>query len=154
MIVVASSNFNPRSPHRERPTRYPVANSIPVISIHAPLTGSDPETSHSTHTLRNFNPRSPHRERPLNFPVFNSTQHFNPRSPHRERPSTAWIEVRDIHFNPRSPHRERLWAESGIVPYRCISIHAPLTGSDPERHWRKSDLWHFNPRSPHRERRI
>ena len=77
--------FNPRSPHRERPpqslhfqsyTKF--QSTLPsqgatgmkckwcgaeVISIHAPLTGSDVFPSPSTSTIRYFNPRSPHRER-------------------------------------------------------------------------------------------
>ena len=55
-------NFNPRSPHRER--RFPVFPYIPpIISIHAPLTGSDRARSRSFLTSTHFNPRSPHRER-------------------------------------------------------------------------------------------
>ena len=36
-----SSNFNPRSPHGERPPRQGGICSPPAISIHAPRTGSD-----------------------------------------------------------------------------------------------------------------
>ena len=57
-----SCDFNPRSPHRER--RFPVFPYIPpIISIHAPLTGSDRARSRSFLTSTHFNPRSPHRER-------------------------------------------------------------------------------------------
>ena len=59
----AASNFNPRSPHGERP---PAASSQPAAS--------------------NFNPRSPHGER-RHRPPFRppALRHFNPRSPHGER---------------------------------------------------------------------
>ena len=56
-----------------------------VISIHAPLTGSD------------------NKKRPYSYNTIN----FNPRSPHRERLTTIWSIAHCTYFNPRSPHRER-----------------------------------------------
>ena len=38
-----------------------------------------------------------------------------------------------VDFNPRSPHRERQICASVFTPEVVISIHAPLTGSDIER---------------------
>ena len=83
---ITHTDFNPRSPHRERlivftfdvfvtifqstlPSqgateidRYPA--SAGTISIHAPLTGSDAASVSSFSPVCNFNTRSPHRERP------------------------------------------------------------------------------------------
>ena len=78
-------DFNPRSPHRERlgdivvmhsedefqstlpsqgATIYTVSiNAASIISIHAPLTGSDFLLFSAAVAINNFNPRSPHRER-------------------------------------------------------------------------------------------
>ena len=57
-------DFNPRSPHGERPAS-PLSSSIlRMISIHAPRTGSDLATSSGCLPSTDFNPRSPHGERP------------------------------------------------------------------------------------------
>ena len=39
--MITSTDFNPRSPHGERPGRFVAAIYEFVISIHAPRTGSD-----------------------------------------------------------------------------------------------------------------
>ena len=80
-----SPNFNPRSPHGERPQacqrgimRLVFQSTLPargatvprhrrcderVISIHAPRTGSDTSGSREPAGRKHFNPRSPHGER-------------------------------------------------------------------------------------------
>ena len=129
------SDFNPRSPHGERP-------DIRQHDFFASATDY-------------FNPRSPHGERPLvsilklaynsfqstlpargatstsvlttNFLSFQSTlpargatkavaclsdtlANFNPRSPHGERREGGTSDAAGAQdFNPRSPHGERLW---------------------------------------------
>ena len=55
-------DFNPRSPHGERP--------------------GSPGGSHDR---LHFNPRSPHGERPFTANSISAAAHFNPRSPHGER---------------------------------------------------------------------
>ena len=57
------ANFNPRSPHGERPNC----------------------TSWGCYLQHNFNPRSPHGERLFSDAFDVRLQHFNPRSPHGER---------------------------------------------------------------------
>ena len=143
-------NFNPRSPHGER-LRQGVFDFPPVISIHAPRTGSDPPRAelpaqvhisiHAPRTgsdhlradmdehVRNFNPRSPHGERQVLTGYIPCDIIFQSTLPARGATiligllSSAW------YFNPRSPHGERLSAK---------------------RRWLSA--WHFNPRSPHGER--
>ncbi len=101
-------NFNPRSPHGERP-------------VSAFLSGRN----------RDFNPRSPHGERHLTFSVYvTEDMHFNPRSPHGERRYMDSDITLYLHFNPRSPHGERLKVSEGNECPAHISIHAPRTGSD------------------------
>ena len=102
-------NFNPRSPHGERPAHQSEDDDKPHISIHAPRMGSDT-------SLR---------------PITCSASYFNPRSPHGERPGE---EVRtdggDHNFNPRSPHGERRGNHTRENIFLLISIHAPRMGSD------------------------
>ena len=80
-------NFNPRSPHGERPAC------------------SDTRSHLQTH----FNPRSPHGERRNNVKKqIAEPENFNPRSPHGERPCRGYkARTRADNFNPRSPHGER-----------------------------------------------
>ena len=80
------------------------------ISIHAPRTGSDSDTSRSSRRGSYFNPRSPHGER-------------------RMRQTAP--QLSKCYFNPRSPHGERHLAKEFGDANRMISIHAPRTGSDP-----------------------
>ena len=58
-------NFNPRSPHGERPHRLSHGGEGLLISIHAPRTGSDRDSSYLRMVACYFNPRSPHGERPI-----------------------------------------------------------------------------------------
>ena len=168
-------DFNPRSPHGERPTR-----------------------AHGGWRTSYFNPRSPHGERQSQQPVELRLSYFNPRSPHGER-HVLWCRlVIRQDFNPRSPHGERLQRDyhgaldivfQSTLPARGatvrhntglhsqgISIHAPRTGSDEDsaanlyqrikfqstlpargatirRRNESVCKMHFNPRSPHGERR-
>ena len=148
-----TADFNPRSPHGERPI-VRVGDAISnTISIHAPRTGSDVSFSSTSCTRHYFNPRSPHGERRFiptttaRSSLFQSTlpargatvtflcvydkSHFNPRSPHGERRNQQRYHARQqVHFNPRSPHGERPGSPA----------------SDP------SAPANFNPRSPHGER--
>ena len=56
-----------------------------MISIHAPLTGSDTEQPASSRMSIYFNPRSPYGERLENWGITNAKKNFNPRSPYGER---------------------------------------------------------------------
>ncbi len=97
------------------------------ISIHAPLTGSDVVYMSKVFVERNFNPRSPYGERPT------SPQH-------RSR--------RIYNFNPRSPYGERRRCVCGFCAQGKISIHAPLTGSDPSLSFLESSVRVFQSTLP------
>ena len=126
--------------------------TLPMISIHAPRTGSDTLSKHFPARYAHFNPRSPHGERraagtgtmqdyqfqstlpargatrvsrraPTSSAIFQSTLPARGATEYREEKQC------ERHFNPRSPHGERL--RRGEV---CRN------GAD------------FNPRSPHGER--
>ena len=146
-----------------------------MISIHAPLTGSDPGiTSHKMWDNR-FQSTLPLRGATIYYFVhFSTHRNFNPRSPYGERRSLSVMPPSERNFNPRSPYGERPEAGLPVPVTRCISIHAPLTGSDwiccgvdhpamisihapltgsdQERPGRRILAMNFNPRSPYGER--
>ena len=152
-MAVCKRHFNPRSPYGERPgttARQAMAErrfqstlplrgatrtliliaSIFCISIHAPLTGSDP--------------RIPYR---------GDSQHgFQSTLPLRGATSLACQRRIKIVISIHAP----LTGSDGIghdilVPSK-ISIHAPLTGSDFDQCASRHCHFHFNPRSPYGER--
>ena len=147
-----SEYFNPRSPYGERqltgslPLKFGLFQStlplrgattppakvvrVLLISIHAPLTGSDRVAIVATPSGINFNPRSPYGERLRICRLSNKSADFNPRSPYGERRAGEIL------------HAARA----------RISIHAPLTGSDRAVVFLSKTPDYFNPRSPYGER--
>ena len=127
----AKVNFNPRSPHGERPLHAYNDALQQAISIHAPRTGSDVAV----------------------WTIEPQDEHFNPRSPHGERRRTATHKRRRERFQSTLPARGATDARTLGRRERPISIHAPRTGSDGT----TIVVWwaarNFNPRSPHGERR-
>ena len=125
-----------------------------VISIHAPLTGSDLSLLLLLSLLRYFNPRSPYGERPRTF--FRLPGSY-PISIHA--PLTGSDKVYTTYENQRtiSIHAP-LTGSDRVDRYkyrRClISIHAPLTGSDAVLSRRLGMRVYFNPRSPYGERQM
>ena len=147
-------NFNPRSPHGERPHWDRPKTSAKDISTHAPRTGSDALGSPENKRKRHFNPRSPHGERRrFDCTGRNYGRYFNPRSPHGERlgRSRNMSDRKEI-----STHAPRTGSDCIFGQQRCchkhISTHAPRTGSDGQCRRRVKGIDDFNPRSPHGER--
>ena len=105
-------NFNPRSPHGERPTDGDAQAPPRKISIHAPRTGSDRNQRTRERKTKDFNPRSPHGERRFIL--------FHPRLPEP--------------FQSTLPARGATFYSFPSASSRTISIHAPRTGSDMARH--------------------
>ena len=81
--------FNPRSPCGERPRQDARSRLDRLISIHAPLAGSDMETTSVYKVGWYFNPRSPCGERPVVGQRVRFARNFNPRSPCGERPTAS-----------------------------------------------------------------
>ena len=148
---------------------------ISVISIHAPLAGSDWCTSCGPRRRTHFNPRSPCGERRRTFPAAGTSFYFNPRSPCGERRTVirdqecrgkfqSTLPLRGATLNPgrlscstrefQSTLPLRGATKLRIITLRmsCISIHAPLAGSDHGLLARWRIIEHFNPRSPCGER--
>ena len=172
--VFSGYYFNPRSPCGERhrlitgmETCLEFQSTLPlrgatyeqeyeltynIISIHAPLAGSDMKTYvHYTDDM-NFNPRSPCGERPV-LSVFSvAALDFNPRSPCGERRQDSKRGFRTYQFQSTLPLRGAT-AQTFLGEGRLrISIHAPLAGSDSGYSADFNGLENFNPRSPCGER--
>ena len=129
MTCLSPSNpyFNPRSPRGERRAAQLRHACAPVISIHAPLAGSDKKWSEYYHSLqfqstlpsrgatvrqyynitfqRYFNPRSPRGERHLHNSHIQATFNFNPRSPRGERPPQPAYVLHYSRFQSTLPSR-------------------------------------------------
>ena len=146
-----------------------------VISIHAPLTGSDHRVQPVDRLPADFNPRSPYGERPSTNVALNSANAFQSTLPLRGATCPgSWERRAAGYFNPRSPYGERRITDQtydyveqfqstlplrgatlqppAADPQQQISIHAPLTGSDPSSASQRPPATYFNPRSPYGER--
>ena len=124
-------DFNPRSPHGERLSRT-VKISPPVkISIHAPRMGSD---------LPLLLRQSPGHRFQSTLPAWGATagyrrrtgplDYFNPRSPHGERRCLVQYKKEKAEFQSTLPAwGATLWKDAHKTTEQ-ISIHAPRMGSD------------------------
>ena len=105
--VGSANNFNPRSPHGERPLEKigtkPAASfqsTLPargatlkfgfpalrrIFQSTLPARGATADVSRALMAMRYFNPRSPHGERRQKLQQPLGCRYFNPRSPHGER---------------------------------------------------------------------
>ena len=171
----ALPDFNPRSPHGERP-------NIPRV-----LSSSQ----------KHFNPRSPHGERQWNTIAVSAMAGFQPTLPARGATLPSFIIMPDKNISTHAPrtgsdvqrvdvfllisqfqptlpargatvrvplvaaprkistHAPRTGSDMA-TPFWCnrtiISTHAPRTGSDSFAGLKLMTMPHFNPRSPHGER--
>ena len=124
-------DFNPRSPHGERRRwQFCVLHRL-RISIHAPRTGSDRMAGYKI-LWANISIHAPRTGSDCNHrDNVSVNQHFNPRSPHGERREfDAYVVYGDIIFQSTLPARGATSAES-VTRRRSRN---------------------FNPRSPHGER--
>ena len=167
-------DFNPLSPHGERPP----CSSMACIWVHFnPLSphGERQQAHAGPKRACNFNPLSPHGERPTPAPRNPWPKYFNPLSPHGERrggvcrrpparafQSTlpAWGEtaafrrnaMQDASFQSTLHAGGETRTEPEMRPLTLISIHSPRMGRDlrPAGSGEHGD--DFNPLSPHGER--
>ena len=129
----------------------------PLISIHAPRTGSDTACWATAPSRSNFNPRSPHGERPGESSISSQLSQFQSTLPARgatllvnglwhdqifqstlpargatQRPARAASRQQ---FQPTLPARGATRRQQLIYHRLCISTHAPRTGSDQNDDW-------------------
>ena len=131
--MVSASYFNPRSPHGERHSSAPANTSPPGISIHAPRTGSD-YTALLPPSSQWISIHAPRTGSDVCDSVLNSV---------------------DSLFQSTLPARGATDPLTNVaISCGSISIHAPRTGSDRNTSHTISTQEHFNPRSPHGERHL
>ena len=123
-----------------------------IISIHAPLTGSDLALYPKVPSSGYFNPRSPYGERHRVPPCESTAGDFNPRSPYGERPIGPTGTDPQDKFQSTLPLRGATNDRDPTIYAEGISIHAPLTGSDLPLAVDGVSQLDFNPRSPYGER--
>ena len=150
--IICTKYFNPRSPYGERrlwitpnlsqnlfQSTLPLRGATfkrrlkvsgPVISIHAPLTGSD----------CNANQRFPSRSISIHAPLTGSDLIFGVPM------------LMPKGFQSTLPLRGATFSPCVIADFSQISIHAPLTGSDLFHDFFTLAKGDFNPRSPYGER--
>ena len=150
----AERNFNPRSPHGERPAFCSAAalgaafqSTLPArgatinpatmngsqgISIHAPRTGSDFDSWDEMLEPGNFNPRSPHGERLETPEEIGAGEIISIHAPRTGSDDAAAVaDGKDKPFQSTLPARGATVARQLVREPLKISIHAPRTGSDP-----------------------
>ena len=123
------------------------------ISIHAPLAGSDGITVFLWCDFGVFQSTLPSRGATVPGSCQSpGSRDFNPRSPRGERPrnSPAWLTT--TRFQSTLPSRGATKSVEQSAQTDCISIHAPLAGSDGGGQLSPSPPYNFNPRSPRGER--
>ena len=126
--------------------------SPPSISIHSPLAGSDGVHLYLRFPCPHFNPRSPRGERQLRSNSMTSGAIFQSTLPSRGATSDGFVLFILILISIHAP-----LAGSDQIPVQYnltgkISIHAPLAGSDLVNHNNLRVTVDFNPRSPRGER--
>ena len=150
-----ADDFNPRSPHGERPPASGRDRRCSGISIHAPRTGSDEKlfahqiaTVISIHAPRTGSDGRRPRDR---APLTRISIHA---------PRTGSDDIADITitiwglFQSTLPARGATLFRALRRAHIVISIHAPRTGSDVFADCNIRRVTHFNPRSPHGERHV
>ena len=104
-------DFNPRSPHGERPVVVLIDNGLPIFQPTLPARGATIVMMRSSE----FGKISTHAPRTGSDPCWWGSARFR------------------VYFNPRSPHGERLPRCASADRVSTISTHAPRTGSDKNR---------------------
>ena len=156
----ALEDFNPRSPHGERPRFHPRLVAQPAFQSTLPARGATIDPLTNVAISCDFNPRSPHGERPIDLSIAPSVDIISIHAPRTGSDSRGTsYRATDTPFQSTLPARgatdmirrkeETVIFQSTLpargataVPARfdarhTISIHAPRTGSDirVDDHW-------------------
>ena len=164
--TTAPTDFNPRSPHGERPIPSIRTFHPSRISIHALLTESDSTATYldldgtiSIHALLTESDLRLYRLSPLDsisiHALLTESDSFAASSWLRKSisihalltesdSSECFLRHPRRNFNPRSPHGERPPPQHRLPPHPAISIHALLTESDHlQQRWQHRYLLQF-----------
>ena len=123
-------DFNPLSPHGERP--HPVGSTFSRCIFQSTLPAwGETIRRHLPARQNGISIHSPRMGRDASWsPAATLSRNFNPLSPHGERPGPPANGARPRDFNPLSPHGERRMKLCAIKSRKCISIHSPHAGRD------------------------
>ena len=90
------------------PDRLGVGNSVKLFQSTRPLRGATRIIKSSCRCIKNFNPRAPYGARRSCQEPFCARTHFNPRAPYGARLQFRGnTRPRVLHFNPRAPYGAR-----------------------------------------------
>ena len=147
-------NFNPRSPHGERPIPVWHKSRGKDISIHAPRTGSDAAARSTFAQSRAFQSTLPARGATHHKRFRQVAKNISIHAPRTGSDMGVMrVKPKPCPFQSTLPARGATGCcERKQNKHPCISIHAPRTGSDARACVSDAALVHFNPRSPHGER--
>ena len=125
-----TGNFNPLSPHGERPLQRWPPPAPPKFQSTLPTRG-ETHLAHKCPHKPHISIHSPHtgRDRPA-VRLRGPAGHFNPLSPHGERPSAVSSSMRSIKFQSTLPTRGETGISRSPASVFGISIHSPHTGRD------------------------
>ena len=128
--IMLANHFNPRSPHGERPLPPPESAQCVSISIHAPRTGSDAKraATRGRHAISIHAPRTGSDMMVRTHVIAQQISIHAPRTGSDGREAlTRWGAVLFQSTLPARGATSVIWEE---VAEAKISIHAPRTGSD------------------------
>ena len=176
--VTLQQDFNPLSPHGERPSLPILAEwPCPLFQSTLPAWGETEKPGKQRACPADFNPLSPHGERPRRRGA-TTTPHtisihsprmgrdagrrhagqrgadFNPLSPHGERRNNYNFNRYMDNFNPLSPHGERLVDVVHQARHNPFQSTLPAWGETHRGTLGGERQTYFNPLSPHGERPI
>ena len=122
--------FNPRSPHRERQF-FKIPRQIePILSIHAPLTGSDKGKGCRQFEIFFFQSTLPSQGATASLFFSDGSVNFQSTLPSQGATIKLIFHKHFRHFQSTLPSQGATEQGTDFSWVRWLSIHAPLTGSD------------------------
>ena len=149
---IIGADFNPRSPHGERPAVKTIRCCYLEFQSTLPARGATAQPKYIPRSRRDFNPRSPHGERRQRRRNDGGKQDFNPRSPHGERPPSSGTPASPWRFQSTLPARGATGTSSSAATDWTFQSTLPARGATCWEHTTHFTPHDFNPRSPHGER--
>ena len=104
----SAGDFNPRSPHGERPGESSISSQLSQFQSTLPARGATAQLCVLHAPVWDFNPRSPHGERRAQLVRADGHLTISIHAPRTGSDPCWWGSARfRVYFNPRSPHGER-----------------------------------------------
>ena len=153
VLISLDCEFQPTLPARGATQLPQLYQSVPLISTHAPRTGSDASVSAGSCRQSTFQPTLPARGATVPVVVGSVTMpNFNPRSPHGERRHRLNQQQHRRKFQPTLPARGATAYEWQCFDFVQFQPTLPARGATLHDRVDCAGEADFNPRSPHGER--